>query len=179
VRTAERVKVTCPCGAAVSVTRKDFDAGKGRYCSNTCKYRYRVRPSGLVYVKRKENPTSFQPGSEPWNKGMRGVTDAWNKGVSSGVVPSSAFRPGETSGEGNFRWAGGLGFRCTDLPGYRSAHRLVHRVRGSAKNYPCELADSTCKGPMQWANISHEYRGAEDFMPLCMSHHVRYDAGVM
>lgn len=28
---------------------------------------------------------------------------------------------------------------------------------------------------MHWANTSHEYLGIEDFMPLCQSHHYRYD----
>ena len=28
---------------------------------------------------------------------------------------------------------------------------------------------------MEWANISHQYLGVDDFMPLCQSHHIRYD----
>lgn len=28
---------------------------------------------------------------------------------------------------------------------------------------------------MEWANISHRYLGVYDFMPLCKSHHNRYD----
>lgn len=37
-------------------------AGKGRYCSNACKYRFRVRPTGLTYNVVNENPTWFKPG---------------------------------------------------------------------------------------------------------------------
>lgn len=28
---------------------------------------------------------------------------------------------------------------------------------------------------MQWANISQRYLSVGDFMPLCQSHHARYD----
>jgi hypothetical protein len=52
------------------VTPSRAKQGRGRYCSKECKYKYRVRPSGLKYNVVKENPTSFKPGETPWNKGV-------------------------------------------------------------------------------------------------------------
>lgn len=52
--------VMCPCGVAFEITKSKL--GRAKYCSNTCKYTYRVRPSGLKYTIVKENPTSFKPG---------------------------------------------------------------------------------------------------------------------
>lgn len=61
---------------------------------------------------------------------------------------------------------------CLGLPGL---HARLKKDRGLASEHPCTYADGTCKGPHQWANISHEYRGVDDFMVLCQSHHCKYD----
>jgi hypothetical protein len=58
---------------------------------------------------------------------------------------------------------------------YSDLHNRVRRERGSASAYECEHADETCKGRIEWANISHEYKDVEDFMPLGASHHHRHD----
>jgi hypothetical protein len=67
-RSAERVKVTCPCGTEFEVPRSRYEAGRGRRCSKPCQYRYATRPSGLKYNVTKENPTTFKQGDRPWNK---------------------------------------------------------------------------------------------------------------
>ena len=168
VQTAERIEVICPCGKTFLVRRKRYEDGRGRRCSKECQYKYATRPSGLTYVKHRDNPTQFQPGLVPWNKGTRGVMVAWNKGLKTGVMPPNAFQPGETAGAANPRWAG------EDVR-YGGLHTRLRRERGKASDYVCAHADNTCKGPMHWASISHEYRSVEDFMPLCQSHHIRYD----
>jgi len=68
----------------------------------------------------------------------------------------------------NFNWRG-------DAVKYSGLHLRVRKERGPASAQVCAHADETCKGRLEWANISHEYLGVEDFMPLCQSHHVRYD----
>jgi hypothetical protein len=169
-RVAEYVQVTCPCGAEYKVTRQRYDDGRGRYCSNECKYRYRVQPKRGPNPAIKGNSTSwkpgvrqptavvFEPGHTPWNKGLTGIH----------LSPETEFQPGSTVGEGNGRWAG-------DEVGYDGLHIRLWKARGPAADHECQHADGTCKGPMNWANISHEYRDVDDFMPLCQSHHVRYD----
>lgn len=143
------IEVTCPCGTVFEAQPNVFSKpGCGRYCSKRCMYKYRVRPSGLKYNLVKDNPTSFRPGERR--------------------NPEGEFKPGQTLGPANVRWIG-------DAVGYDGLHDRVHVRRGKAANYPCAHADETCKGPMHWANISHEYKGVDDFMPLCQSHHIRYD----
>jgi hypothetical protein len=58
---------------------------------------------------------------------------------------------------------------------YRILHYQVRRIRGEPELFPCAHADKTCSQVMVWANISGEYLGVDDFMPLCQSHHKRYD----
>jgi hypothetical protein len=80
------------------------------------------------------------------------------------------------------RPSGNLGLKGPDSPswkgddvGYQGLHTRLRVMRGPASDYPCALADDTCKGPMQWANISGEYLGLDDFQPMCRSHHVRHE----
>jgi hypothetical protein len=164
--------VVCPCGRVFEVLRSKFERGRGRRCSKACKNLYATRPSGLTYVKHKPggNPTSFKPGEHrsPETEFRRGHM-TWNKGF-TGTHFSSAteFKLGENAGELNNRWA-------SDEVGYSGLHLRVRQVRGPASDRECLYQDGTCKGPIQWANISHEYWDISDFMPLCQSHHVRYD----
>ena len=62
-----------------------------------------------------------------------------------------------------------------DDVGYFAAHARVQRARGAASEYYCEHEDETCKGPMDWANLSGNYGDVMDYIPLCRSHHVRFD----
>lgn len=139
-----------------------------------------TRPSGLTYVKHKENPTSIRPGQHlsPSTQFQPGQV-AWNKGVPSGIVPETAFKPGAKpwnkgtsglmpAGAAHPNWSG-------DGVGYGGLHIRVRKVRGTPDSYSCRHADDTCKGPMDWANISGKYRGVDDFVPLCRSHHIRFD----
>lgn len=178
-RKSESVTVTCPCGQPFETTTGLIAKGRGKYCSQACKYRYRTRPSGLVYNITRENPTAFKPGDTPWNKGMKGIWLGGGSKPGEHSSPATEFKSGETAGAANFRWAGGPGHRKSDLPGYVNLHYKVHRERGRAADYPCTMADATCRGPMHWANISGQYLDVEDFMPLCTSHHFRYDGGTL
>lgn len=62
--------LTCPCGVDFETYPSRVKQGRGRYCSRGCMYHYRVRPKGLKYSVVKDNPTSFRPGDEPWDKGL-------------------------------------------------------------------------------------------------------------
>lgn len=66
-------------------------------------------------------------------------------------------------------------FKPVSELGIAGLHERLRRDRGRASEHACTYEDESCKGPMHWANISREYRGIEDFMPLCQSHHCRYD----
>lgn len=66
-----RVKRICQCGNEFEVRPKRIEQGRGLYCSQACKYKYRVRPTGLTYTLVKDNPTSFKKGLKPWNSGIK------------------------------------------------------------------------------------------------------------
>jgi hypothetical protein len=155
VRRSVYISVTCPCGKEFEVRKSRLEAGRGKRCSKECTRLYAVRPSGLTYEKHKDNPTSFKPGEHR-------STD-------------TEFKPGQKP------WNDGLELTDRDawlrnqFPHYAALHQKLSRERGRAALYSCELADSTCKGPVQWSNISQQYLGIEDFRPLCLSHHLRYD----
>ncbi len=68
-----RIKRTCECGNEFEVRPKRIEQGRGDYCSKPCMYKYRTRPKGLNYVIVKDNPTSFKPGHDTWNKGTKGL----------------------------------------------------------------------------------------------------------
>lgn len=164
-----RVPVTCPCGTVFEASASRIASGRGKYCSQACKYKYRKRPSGLVYNVVKENPTSFKSGHVPWHKGRRvHLSPATEFKPGEHRSPGTEFKPGQATGEANARWAG-------DDVGYCGLHSRVYKEWGPAADYMCVRADKTCKGPMNWANLSGEYLGVEDFAPMCQSHHFRHD----
>jgi len=168
VRRSSYVSVLCPCGKQFEV--QPSRAGRKKYCSLDCKRAYAIRPSGLTYNLVKDNPTTikpgqrlspeteFKPGQKPWNDGVTGTH----------FSPATEFKPGDNMGSENPRWKG-------DEVEYFGLHQRLYGKYGRAAEYACVYADQTCKGPMNWANISGEYLGVEDFMPLCRSHHIRYD----
>lgn len=59
----------CPCGKTIFV--KVYLLHRKKYCSKQCQNKYHTRPSGLKYILKKENPTSFKKGQLPWNKGLQ------------------------------------------------------------------------------------------------------------
>jgi len=66
----ELVNKLCPCGKNYTIKGYKSKVQRSRYCSQVCKYTYRIRPKGLKYEKHKENPTSFKKGQKPWNDGI-------------------------------------------------------------------------------------------------------------
>lgn len=72
-------------------------------------------------------------------------------------------------GENHWLWKG-------DKVRYGGLHDWVRRRLG--KPIICNFEDITCKGVMDWTNISGEYkRDVNDFISLCRSHHRRFDYG--
>lgn len=72
-------------------------------------------------------------------------------------------------GKDNPSWKG-------DKAGYGAMHDWIRRLKGRASEHSCEFADETCKGPMEWSNISGKYlRKVSDWQTLCNSHHKRID----
>jgi hypothetical protein len=69
-------------------------------------------------------------------------------------------------GEATRLWKG-------DAVSYSVLHRWVRQEKGPPTQ--CSFCGTT-DGPLEWANISHEYhREVADWMPLCARCHRRYD----
>lgn len=56
------MKIGCPCGVEFQVVPSR--ASRSKYCSKSCFYKYRVRPSGLKYDIKRKNPSWFEIGRE-------------------------------------------------------------------------------------------------------------------
>lgn len=56
------MKAVCLCGNEFNIAQWQIRQGRGKYCSQPCKYKYRVRPSGLKYNIKVENSTWIKPG---------------------------------------------------------------------------------------------------------------------
>lgn len=52
----------CACGAEFPVANWEIKAGRGKYCSQECKYKYRTRPQGLRYKIVAKNQSWIQKG---------------------------------------------------------------------------------------------------------------------
>ena len=87
----------------------------------------------------------------------------FQKGHPAFHINQKGFNLGEKSG----MWKG-------NEVGYGALHSWIGRRLGKASS--CILEDLTCKGVFDWANIDGEYkRDLNDFIPLCRSHHTRFD----
>lgn len=146
---------------------------KGIYCK-VCSYKHRTRPSGLTYVKHKDNPTSFKKGHVPWSTGTKGVLKSWNKG-NKGMKPwmnISGLKLGwgwtkGIYGENNPCWKG-------DNVGYCQLHNWVKHELG--KPMKCDFCGDETKSKYEWANKSGKYkRDVTDWLRLCKKCHNRYD----
>ncbi len=68
--------------------------------------------TALKKAYRENRRTSYFRDHESWNKGTKGIMKAWNKGVKTGIVSSSAFKKGHKSKnpfpKGNIPWNKGI-----------------------------------------------------------------------
>lgn len=116
-------------------------------------YKYRIRPSGLKYDLKVENPTWIKPGER--------------------LSPDTEFQPGVRSNpDGEFVKGNIPGNYKGDEVGYHGLHSWVYRNKG--KPILCEH----CGGEdnLQWANRSWKYmRELDDWLSLCVKCHKAYD----
>ena len=93
----------------------------------------------------------------------------WNKGVKTGLVPKTAFKPGQNKNEKHKNWLG-------NKVNYRDLHNWVMRWRGSPDT--CEKCGKVGLSghSIHWANIDHKYRRIlDDYIRLCAKCHKIYD----
>ena len=140
---------------------------KGLYCK-ACGYKHRTRPSGLKYIRHKENPTSFKKGHIPWHTGKKGLLpDPWNKGLKGiHISPTTEFK------KGNIAWNKDKKLFPGDKSEYWAIHYWIRKTLGA----PEKCSNCNALYQLVWANKSQKYlRREEDWMPLCRSCHMKYD----
>lgn len=169
-KSKQEVYYICKCGKEFKTFEFKIRVGKGIYCSKACMYKYSVRPTGLTYVKHKENPTSFKVGHNAWNKGLAGLgickpnIGSIKKGERRGVA--TEFKIGEFVDNKNQKWKG-------DDVGYSSLHEWVKRR--IEKPNSCAFCGVSGKR-IELANKSYQYRrDIDDWLWLCKKCHVKYD----
>jgi hypothetical protein len=156
---------TCVCGNTFKVSAYRLKQGRGKFCSNKCKYENMSRPSGLKYNIVKENSGWIQKGERlsPETEFKKGEIaypeNQWKLGQR--ISPATEFQKGNIPH--NFK--GGK-------VGYNALHSWVRRYKGKATC--CEKCQSTSN--VQWANKSWEYkRDLDDWLELCRKCHIEYD----
>ncbi len=168
--------IICPCGRQISISPSR--AGRKKYCSKKCFYKYRKRPSGLKYKLKVKNPTWFKKGNIPWIKGKKGIIRVNSGSIKKGEHKSSEteFQKGENFEEKNNKWKG-------DNVGYGGIHTWLQRRYGDANkcenrennilNFKCSKTTNN----YDWALIKgRKYkRNRRDFIMLCHSCHLKYD----
>ena len=125
------------------------------------------RPKGLKYRLVKKNPTSFEKGRTPWNKGKKGSHFSRATEIKKGqhLSKSTELTREKVLGEKNYKWKG-------DLVGYFALHTWVYRKLGKAKK--CNKCGSTHN--VHWSNISGKYlRKINDWKELCQFCHFSKD----
>ena len=159
----------CSCGEIIKKIRPSrFERTK--YCSQSCKYKYRIQPKRPNYKKPATNPSWFKPGvktrlgSKLSEEAKRKLSEQ-NKGKHFGKA--TEFKAGQNKGDNNSKWKGAA-------VGYDALHRWVRREKGIPLS--CMVCGS--KRNIQWANKSHEYhRDVNDWISMCVKHHSVYDRG--
>lgn len=110
---ANKIKVICKyCGKEFESTPNRIKDGRGKFCSKKCMYSGRIRPTGLHYVIKNDNPTWFKKGYVSHNKGIPLPEETKDKISKSlkGVhfSPNTEFKKGDTVGCNNVNWKGGI-----------------------------------------------------------------------
>lgn len=172
---------TCPCGKIFFV--KTYLLERTKYCSKVCFYKYHGRRSGLKYVLKKENPTSFKKGFKPWNYGLTIKDDRVRKYTEKGAIAkkgqrcsvATEFKKGSAPfNKGKIHlpdkkhplWRG-------DEVGYMALHAWIKRKLG--KPNKCDWCETTKSKRFDWHNIDGKYsRKLEDWVRICTKCHYNY-----
>ncbi len=130
----ERVLKVCPCGKEMQV--KPWLVDRKKYCSQACKYKYRIRPTGLDYDIKVVNKAWFIKGQTHLNV-VRGEAHSFWKGDNCGYdalhdwVYKKLGRPTECelchTSEGRIEWANKSHEYKRELDDWLMLCRFCHR----------------------------------------------------
>src|ERR1700734_3017556 len=159
---AKKVEVICRCGNKFVVNEAVLKWGKGKFCSNSCKLRFRqlrprdnkvelICPCGKTFLK-------YKSGLIKGNWGIYCSQTCRQKYNTSPI-----FKIGHPSYRSRYEG---------DDISYAALHDWVHATK--KKTGICEHCGTAKK--TQWANKSHQYkREIDDWIELCIKCHSIYD----
>lgn len=159
------MKQVCPCGSVFEVAQHRVKNGRGKYCGQKCKYKYRTMPKRGIgtYNCVKHNHTQFKPNHLTWNKGTIGICRPNSGSIKRGqrLSPKTEFKIGDVPHN----------YKGTAV-GYFALHAWVTRKKGKATK--CKDCGST--NHVMWANVSHTYlRDVDDYIEKCAKCHQKHD----
>ena len=161
-----------------AVCDKEFEVWRYRlktvkFCSKKCANIYKIDKPNC-------SKTKFIKGQRAWNKGIECPWAHHDKQFKKGQVPwnkgikdvhhslQTEFKIGQFANELHPFWKG-------DSAKYHAMHKWIYRHKGNPEL--CEHCGKTHKEKrIEWANINHLYtRKPDDYIPLCVSCHRKYD----
>lgn len=124
-----RLVVLCPCGKEFQTSEAHIKVGRGKYCSMLCKYKYRIRPSGLTYKITEENAGWFK----------KGVHSYPESGFQKGLIPTN-FKGDSVGYDALHDWVNrhkGKAARCCHCGTKRNVHwaNVSHEYRRDLSDY--------------------------------------------
>lgn len=147
----------CQCGQLFTYYENpsSLKKGAGTYCSKTCLYKYRKRPTGLKYKIKTENKGWFKNGISSWLLGKKGIHQS----------PLTEFKKGEHLEEKHWQWKG-------DGVGKDALHFWIKRRLVKPSN--CDICGK--EKILDLANKSGKYiRSLDDWLWLCKKCHYWFD----
>lgn len=153
-RTGENVE--CPCGEVFYAAAWELRSGRGKYCSQDCKYKYRVRPTGLKYDLKVENTGWIKPGERlsPETEFKSGIQNNPGGGIKLGerMSPETEFQKGQEP----HNFMGGYYFR---LYGITDEERLDMERAQNNKCAICNLESENRKLCTDHDHVTGKVRG--------------------
>lgn len=133
MKTIKYIIKQCPCGKEFKVTI--IKSKRKKYCSKKCFYKYRKRPSGLLYKIKVRNRGWWRKNAVPWNVGKKCNYEGchrWQKGERSS--PETEFKYKNGSGYRHLLKRGILKQKCRNCQVVNLLRLHVHHIDGDRTN---------------------------------------------
>lgn len=138
-------------------------------------------------IDHRQKLSEARKGKTPWNKGLKGAQEAWNKGLPRTWEAGKDFIKGDKRLIGNKFALGNSPNKTSFQKGMTPYNKGVYKSNNIAavhywvkqtlgKPNKCEHCGSKDRTHYDWANKDHTYKKVvNDWMRLCRGCHMKYD----